>query len=93
MPAVNLPPNSEAPRARATLEIVGQPGESLAIYAETALDLPPPPIYEGRIPPAGRIRLRLPRVPLLLVAGGCGRRTVSFNDDENFKTVSIGPSR
>lgn len=86
-------PDSDRAPSRATLEVVGQPGASLAIYAETLLDAPPPPIFEGELPPTGCLRLRVPRAPLLVVAGGHGRQSVSFDDDESFKAVDVSPRR
>ena len=86
-------PDPDRSQSRATLEIIGQAGESLAIYAETILDAPPPPIFEGELPLTGRIRLRVPRAPLLVVAGGHGRQSVAFDDDESFKAVDVSPRR
>jgi hypothetical protein len=79
--------------SRATLEIVGVPGESVSIYAETPLDAPPPPIFEGEFPGTGRIRLRVPRTSLVVVAAGFGQQAVRFDSDERFQTVDLRPPR
>ena len=76
---------------RVTLEILGLPGEALSIYPETPLDAPPPPIFEGEVPNGGRLRLRVPRSPLLVVAGGFGTMAVRFNEDSGQLTVDLRP--
>jgi hypothetical protein len=76
--------------SRATLEIVGRPGETVSIQGESLLDMPPSVIFEGRLPLSGRIRLRVPRATLLVVAA-CGQQAVSFADRESFKSVDVRP--
>lgn len=78
--------------ARATLEIVGIPGETVTIFSETALDAPPPPIFEGEFPATGRLRLRVPRLSLLVVASGFGKAAVHFDEGENFQQVDVRPA-
>lgn len=76
---------------RVTLEIIGRPGEPVAIYAETTLDTPPPPIFEGTLTAMGFLRLRVPRTPLLLVVGAHDSQSLEFAEDETFKTVDVRP--
>lgn len=75
------------PSSRVTLEIVGIPGEEVSIYPETQLDAPPPPIFEGAVPPGGRIRLRVPRSPMVVVAARFG--TVAVRADGNDATLLV----
>lgn len=79
------------PLARATLEIVGIPGEEVSIFPETPLDAPPAPIFEGAIPEDGRIRLRVPMSPLLVVAAGFGKAAVRFDREGSFQQVDVRP--
>lgn len=78
--------------ARVTLEIVGVPGESVSIFTETPLDAPPPAIYEGALPASGRLRLRVPRSSLLVVASGYGKAAVQFEEGESFREVDVRPA-
>jgi len=78
---------------RATLEIVGVPGEEVSIFPETPLDAPPAPIFVGELPADGRIRLRVPKTALLVVAAGFGKTAVQFDEDENFQQVDVRPAR
>lgn len=78
---------------RATLEILGVPGEEVSIFPESPLDAPPAPIFEGQVPADGRIRLRVPRSPLLLIAAGFGKTPIRFDDDETFQQVDVRPAR
>lgn len=74
--------------SRATLEIVGEPGGEVLIFA----DLPPsspPPIFEGSIPEAGSIRLRVPRKSLRLVVSEFGVLDVQFDDEEAYLRVDV----
>lgn len=80
------------PPPRATLEIVGVPGEAVSIFTETPLDAPPPPIFEGALPASGRLRLRVPRSTLLVVASGFGKAAVQFEEGENFQQVDVRPT-
>ena len=84
--------SSKAP-SRVTLEIVGIPGEAVSIYPETPLDAPPPPIFEGAVPTGGRIRLRVPRSPLLVIAAGFGKTPVRFEGQDAFQQVDVRPAR
>jgi hypothetical protein len=77
---------------RATLELVGIPGETVTIFRETPLDAPPPPIFEGEFPTTGRLRLRVPRSSLLVVASGFGKAAVQFDQGENFQRVDVRPA-
>lgn len=79
--------------SRATLEILGAPGEEVCIFPETPLDAPPAPIFEGAVPPDGRIRLRVPRSPLLVIAAGYGKAPVRFEVGESFQQVDVRPLR
>lgn len=81
------------PPPRATLEIVGVPGEAVSIFTETPLDAPPPPIFEGALPASGRLRLRVPRSSLLVVASGFGKAAVQFAAGENFQQVDVRPAK
>ena len=78
--------SSKAP-SRVTLEIVGIPGEAVSIYPETPLDAPPPPIFEGAVPAGGRIRLRVPRTPMVVVAARFG--TVAVHADRADGTLLV----
>jgi hypothetical protein len=78
---------------RVTLEIVGLPGGALSIYPETPLDAPPPPIFEGEVPSGGRLRLRVPRSPLLVVAAGFGTMAIRFDESNNQLTVDVRPGK
>lgn len=80
-------------RPRATLEIVGVPGEEVAIFLETPLDAPPAPIFVGEVPADGYLRLRVPRSALLVVADGYGSRPVRFEPGESFQQVDVRPAR
>ena len=84
-------PGSNATPAlpRATLEILGTPGEEVSIFPETPLDAPPAPIFEGAVPADGRIRLRVPRSQLLVVAAGFGKTAVRFEGDADFHQVDV----
>lgn len=76
---------------RVTLEIVGSPGEAVSIFTEKPLDTPPPPIFEGALPASGRLRLRVPRLSLLVVAAGFGKAAVQFEEGEDFQQVDVRP--
>lgn len=78
---------------RATLEILGTPGEEVSIFPETPLDAPPAPIFEGAVPADGRIRLRVPRSPLLVIAAGFGKTPVRFEGQDAFRQVDVRPAR
>jgi hypothetical protein len=78
---------------RATLEIVGVPGEEVSIFPETPLDAPPAPIFVGEVPAGGCLRLRVPRSALLVVAEGYGSRAVRFEPGESFQQVDVRPAR
>ena len=78
---------------RATLEIVGLPGEEVSIFAETPLDAAPAPIFVGEVPAEGRLRLRVPRSALMVVAEGFGSTPVRFEPEENFQRVDVRPAR
>lgn len=78
---------------RATLEIVGEPGEGISIFPETPLDAPPAPIFVGEMPADGCLRLRVPRSDLLVVADGFGRRVVRFQPGETYQQVDVRPAR
>lgn len=88
-------PGSNATPAlpRATLEILGTPGEEVSIFPETPLDAPPAPIFEGEVPADGRIRLRVPRSPLLVIAAGFGKTPVRFDGQDSFQQVDVRPAR
>lgn len=77
---------------RATLEILGVPGEEISIFPETPLDAPPAPIFEGELPQEGRLRLRVPRSALLIVAAGFGKAAVRFDEGESFQQVDVRPA-
>lgn len=87
----NLSDRAKTP-PRATLEIVGVPGGAVSIFTETPLDAPPPPIYEGTLPASGRLRLRVPRSSLLVVASGFGKAAVQFEGGETFREVDVRPA-
>ncbi len=74
--------------SRVTLEIVGVPGRVITIFSQLRLQNSPP-IFEGRLPPNGRIRLRVPRSLLSVVAQDCGHASVQFDEDENFRRVDV----
>lgn len=77
---------------RATLEILGIPGASVAVFPETPLDAPPPPIFEGALPATGHIRLRVPRASLLIVVSGFGKASVQFSEGVTFQSVDGRPA-
>ena len=77
---------------RATLEIVGIPGEAVSIYPETPLDAPPPPIFEGTVPVGGCIRLRVPRSPMVVVAARFGTMTIRFDGNDSMLLVDVRPA-
>lgn len=78
-------------RPRATLEIVGNPGEGVRVFPETRLDLPAAPIFEGEFPGEGRLRLRVPRTSLLVVVSGFGEAAVQFADGQTFARLDARP--
>jgi len=75
--------------SRATLEIVGTPGGDVTIYARDRGDNPPPPIFEGTVPESGRLRLRVPRAYLVVIATGFGSAPVHFEDGTSFQSVDV----
>ncbi len=75
--------------SRATLEIVGTPGAAVSIYASKREDAPPPAIWEGEVPADGRLRLRVPRAYLVVVAAGHGTTPVHFEDGLVFQSVDV----
>ncbi len=77
---------------RATLELVGVPGEAVSIFPETRLDAPPAPVFEGQFPATGRLRLRVPRSVLLVIASGFGKAAVHFDDGQNFQQLDVRPA-
>jgi len=81
----------DMPRAdsRATLEIMGTPGEEVSIFPETRLDAPPAAIFIGAVPASGQLRLRVPKVPLVIVAAGFGNTTVQFDSGSVYLQVDI----
>lgn len=75
--------------SRATLEILGTPGGAVSIYARKREDARPPAIWEGEVPADGRLRLRVPRAYLVVVAAGHGTTPVHFEDGLIFQSVDI----
>lgn len=83
---------STPPLSRVTLEIVGIPGEEVSIYPETPLDAPPPPIFEGVVPPGGHLRLRVPRAPMVVVAARFGTVPVRASGNDGTLLVDVRPA-
>lgn len=81
--------SAERDGSRATLEIVGTPGGDVTIYAPDRGDNPPPPIFEGAVPATGRLRLRVPKAYLVVVATGFGSAPVHFEDGTSFRSVDL----
>ncbi len=75
--------------SRATLEILGTPGEEVSIYPETRLDAPPAAIFVGAVPDDGRLRLRVPKFPLVIVAAGFGKTAVQFDEGAIYLQVDV----
>lgn len=75
--------------SRVTLEILGTPGEEVSVYPETRLDAPPAAIFIGAVPDDGRLRLRVPRFPLVIVAAGFGKATAQFDMDATYLQVDV----
>jgi len=78
-----------APRSRAVLEILGRAGDAVSIYARDRGDPPPAPIFEGRVPGNGRLRLKVPRSALVVVAEGYPAVPVRFDGGETFHRVDL----
>lgn len=76
---------------RATLEIVGVPGAAVSVFTEAAWDAASPPIFEGAIPATTRLRLRVPRLPLRIVASASGVVSVRFDDGVQLVQVRLPP--
>lgn len=86
------PPDRARPPARATLEIVGVPGAVVSVFTETAWDAASLPIFEGSIPASGQLRLRVPRMPLRVVASVFGVAPVRFAEADDLVRVSLLPA-
>lgn len=90
---MNDPDDKQRTSSRATLEILGMPGEEVSIYPETELDAPPAAIFVGAVPADGWLRLRVPRFPLVIVAAGFGKATVQFDAGATHLQVDVRHTR
>lgn len=90
---MNDPDDMPRTNSRATLEILGTPGEEVSIFPETPLDAPPAAIFVGEVPADGRLRLRVPRLPLVVIAAGFGKATVQFDPDATHLQVDVRLTR
>lgn len=77
---------------RATLELVGPPGTAVSVFTESAWDAASPPIFEGTLAATAPLRLRVPRLPLRVVASACGVVSVRFGDGEQLVQVNLLPA-
>lgn len=75
--------------ARATLEVVGVPATVVSVFTESAWDAAALPIFEGRIPAAGCLRLRVPRMPMRVVAAAFGVVAVRFAEGQEVLRLSL----
>ncbi|MNV61045.1 hypothetical protein D3C71_1535370 [compost metagenome] len=87
------PDDKPRTNSRATLEILGMPGEEVSIFPETRLDAPPAAIFVGEVPCDGLLRLRVPRFPLVIIAAGFGKATVQFDADATHLQVDVRRTR
>ena len=90
---MNDPDDMPRTNSRATLEILGMPGDEVSIYPETRLDAPPAAIFVGAVPADGRLRLRVPRSPLVIIAAGFGKATVQFDAEATHLQLDVRHTR